>query len=186
MRWWYTALADWLIAHPEGSYKEAGAALGRSPVTIGLIARSDLFKAYLSNRQARISESLDTSISIKNSRVADKALDLVLEKLDEDAAKINLQTANEIAGAALTRLGYGASGAAVNLSVANNGGGNTYVAVSPEVLSEAQARIRAGEHKRLERSADHVAAPPAPAAALPTHKTLDLSSSAAPASEDRE
>lgn len=136
--WWYDTLIDWMLSNPGRTFREMGTVFGKSPSTLSLIVRSDLFQARLAQRRAAMMRELQSRLIDQTTGVAGKALALVSEKLSLNAPRISVVDAMEIADRAMTRLGYGAESAPnTNVSVS--------LSVDPSVLREAQARLRAAE-----------------------------------------
>ena len=150
--YWYDSIIDWMFAHPGGAIKECAADLGRSPVTIGLIVRSDLFKARYAARRARFNEELDSRLVGKLAKVAEVGLDLTLEVLEKKRDSIPLPLLNDITKSAMDRLGYGPAQTSSPAVVINNTA-NAQVAALPETVT-AGALERARENLRKLNSMD--------------------------------
>lgn len=181
MRWWYGAIADWMMANPGGDMIDCAAALGRSVVAIRLIASSDTFKNYYSQRRAAFVERHDQSLVTKMHEVAVLHLDIITETMRKkrDATPLPILQMGE---RALDRLGYGGKAAGPGVSV-NVVGGATQVVVAPvsrEDLAAARDKLRAvGEQKsqtkEREPSAVSSPAPPVMAAVeAPARPILEL------------
>lgn len=139
---WYDSIIDWMFANPGGSLKECAASLGRSPVTIGLITRSDLFKARYAQRRAAFNTELDHRLVGKLASVAEKGLDFMLEVMEKKRDQIPLPLLNEITKGAMDRLGYGAQ-KNPSLSVQiNNTQQSTSEVVSADSLAKARENMR--------------------------------------------
>ena len=120
------------------------------------------------------------SIVEKTSRVADKALELTLNRLNaESSAAIPTLALVSMADKALERLGYGVKPQVNN--VVNNVNGvqqNAYMPVPADVIRDSQARMREAQNERA--NATPAIAPPVEGEAVPV---LDLVASEVPASE---
>lgn len=139
---WYDSIIDVMLAEPGASLKEIAAALGRHPVTIGLVVRSDLFKARLAQRREAFNEELNTRLVGKLGRVAEKALDLTIARLESQQTAVPLPLLHTIASESLERLGYGVKPAAAAPTVQVNVGGQQVIApVSAEVLAGARRNL---------------------------------------------
>jgi hypothetical protein len=146
-RWWYPGIADWIIRHPDGKLEDCAKELGKSYGTIAFIVRTDLFQEYLAQRRAMWQKEHDFSIVAKVTRVAEKSLDLLLDKMERQADKIPMQLITEVATTSLDRLGYAPKPQnAVNVNV--NTGTQVMMAISPAALEEARDAIRQAEEKR--------------------------------------
>lgn len=140
--YWYDSIIDDFFANPGTTLKECAARLGRSPVTISLIVRSDLFKARYAQRRRSFNDELDLRLVGKLAKVAETALDLTQAVLDKKRDSIPLPLLHEIGTGALDRLGYGvkaAQAAAPSVSVNVN---SPSVTVSPDALAAARQRLQ--------------------------------------------
>lgn len=143
-RWWYDHIIDWLLAHPEGSYKECAQALGRSPNYISMLMGSSMFEMRLKERRVALNGRLDDAIVQRTKAAANKSLELLLHRLEKDPDKVTTGQALNIAEKTLAAAGYGPRNLVgnpppQNITVQAN------VTVSREVLADARARIRARE-----------------------------------------
>lgn len=153
--YWYDAIIDDMFANPGCNLKDTAKRLQRSPVTIGLVVRSDLFKARYAQRRKAFNEEIDHRITGKLVQVAEKALDFTLEAMDKKRDSIPLPLLTDIQNRALDRLGYGprssSAPAAVNVQVNT---GDTTVSVSPEALASARDKLRLVEGRNALRIDD--------------------------------
>lgn len=183
-RWWYPGIADWMIRNPDGTLQDCATYLKRSYSTISLITRTDMFQEYLAQRRAQWQQEHDFSIVSKLTKVAEKSLDLLFEKMEKQADKIPMKLVTETATSALDRLGYAPkTGAAVNVNV-NTGVQQVMMPISEAALLEAREAIRAAERKQsLEQrqtvelnppGSIDVSAPFSPDAESPTTDLSDL------------
>lgn len=149
-RWWYPGIADWIIRNPEGKLQDCAQELQKAYSTIAFIVRTDMFQEYLAQRRQQWQKDHDFTIVSKVTRVAEKSLDLLLDKMDKQADKIPMQLVTEVATSALDRLGYGpkAQGASVNVNV-NNGQQVVMMPISAAALEEARDAIREAEKKKI-------------------------------------
>jgi hypothetical protein len=147
---WYDGIIDWIFSHPGGNLKECAADLGKSPTTIRLIVRSDIFKARYAQRRIQFNEDLDHRIVGKLAQVAEKSLDHILTTLDKKRDQVPLPVLKDLARDAMDRLGYSPSrpdSAAAQVHVHNhvNASSNTAVlpsSVTPDALARARAHLR--------------------------------------------
>lgn len=51
-RWWYAAIADWMLENPGGSMIDCAHAIGRGVGTVQQISASNTFKDYYAARRA--------------------------------------------------------------------------------------------------------------------------------------
>lgn len=147
MRWWYEALADYMIAHPDHRQNDIAAHFNRSPGTISTIINTDAFKAYLRQRRNDYEASLDQEVRGKLMNVASKGLDFLLEGLEKKRDSIPINVLQDVVDKSLRNLGYGAekSAPAVNVNVNASHNQNVPVAVSLEDLDAARAALRASQ-----------------------------------------
>jgi hypothetical protein len=161
-RWWYDHIIDWLLSHPGGSLKQCALELERSPQYIRMICASDLFQRRLAERRASLNERLEIAVVMKAKQTSGKALDLLLERMEEQPEKMSTSVVVNIMEKSLSAL-YGPKtlvGAPVPAVTVQ-----TNVMVSREVLADARAKIREAEMKVIsERSelAEEVQPPPEP------------------------
>ncbi len=134
-QYWYDSIIDWMFAHPGGSIKECAADLGRNPVTIGLIVRSDLFKSRYAARRARFSEELDHRLVGKLAKVAELGLDLTIEHMEKKRDSVPLPLLNDITKTAMDRLGYGPQPAQPSASVVIHNNNSAQAAALPDTVT---------------------------------------------------
>ena len=158
MMYWYDSIIDDFLANPGTTVKETAARLGRNPVTISLIARSDLFKARYAQRRSEFNEDLDQRLTGKLAKIAETSLDLTLEVLEAKRDKVPLPQLIEIQNKALDRLGYGTSTSSnPSVVIHNNNSASAAAqsgAVTPEVLAEARRKLRLVEASKLSPEAE--------------------------------
>jgi hypothetical protein len=148
-RWWYPGIADWIIRNPEGSMQECAADLRKAHGTISFIVRTDMFQEYLAQRRQQWQKEHDFTIVAKVTRVAEKSLDLLLDKMDKQADKIPMQLVTEVATSALDRLGYGPKSSSNTMNVnVNTGIQQVMMPISAAALEEARDAIRLAEQKK--------------------------------------
>lgn len=80
LRPFHVALADWLICHPELTYKDAAREFGCTAVTVGNVVNSDLFRDFYARRRdevhgpaiSGVRDRLETIAQIGSQRLAEK------------------------------------------------------------------------------------------------------------------
>lgn len=151
-RWWYSAIADWMIRNPGGSMRECAAELNKAYATICFIASTDLFKDYLAQRKAEWQEGHDAALRSKLTRVAESSLDAILERVQKQGDKVPIDFLTEVATSSLDRLGFGPKKdpPSVNVQVNNLNQPVVLPSVSPLALEEARAAMRRVESQRAE------------------------------------
>lgn len=152
-RWWYAAIADWMLENPGGGMAECARSIGRSYAAVCAIAATDLFKAHLALRRKEFEARRDQKMIEKVQKVANRSLDLMFDVLEAKRDRIPLQQLQSIAEGALDRLGYGpkpAAGLTVNNTVVTT---MSRPAVSMEELEAARQSYRAIQEKN--RTIEH-------------------------------
>lgn len=160
-QYYHSRIIDWIIANPGGKMQDCAKFVNRAPSTLSLIVNSDLFKAALEQRKREFQAMHDFGIIERTTRVATSALDAILTTIDKKRDNIPLDVLNEVADAALTRLGYGAAPAAPSAPVINTQNANVYIEASRQDLEEARMALRQAQETRVK-----AIAPPQPIDAL--------------------
>lgn len=142
MRWWYEALADFMIANPRATQNQIAAHFNRGVATISTIVNSDAFTAYFRQRRDKHAEVLDASVRSKLMNVADKSLDLMLDQLDKKRDTIPLEQLQRTTESTLKALGYGVEKPAHTNVTVNTGPQMIPVAVSLNDLEAAREALR--------------------------------------------
>ncbi len=122
MRWWYEALADFMLANPTALQNDIAAHFGRTASTISIVINTDAFKAYFRQRRAAFQSDLSEGVKQKLMNVADVSLDMMLEKLEKKKDSIPLDMLLKTNESVLKALGYGQTGggSAVQVNVNTN------------------------------------------------------------------
>ena len=151
-RWWHTAIIDDMLAFPLDDLKVRATRLGYDHAYLCVIINSDMFRAAYQVRRSSLSDQLDASIAHKTAKVADKALDILLESLEKKRTTIPfaaLADATLGQNGVLARLGYGVKtgpGVQVNVDARS---ATIAPPVSAEQLADARKALRANEEVRL-------------------------------------
>lgn len=162
LRWWYPAIADWMLRNPGGDMVKCAKDLDRSVGGLRMITSSDMFKEYYAQRRREWQEAHDFAILSRVNQVATKSLDLVLDKMERKGDQVPMNVAKDIAFSALDRLGYAPqNGPQVTVNTGEQK--NVFVAVTPDALEEARTALRLAEsgrgaasNRRLELTAEVV------------------------------
>jgi hypothetical protein len=143
-------MADWMIANPGGSLYDLAKHVHKSYQTVCYVLATDMFKDFLSQRKEEFRARHDHAIIHKTTAVAEKALDLMLEKMEKQGDKLQITKVTEIATSALDRLGYGPkSGPAVEVRVDNSDNRKiVMVPISAGALEEARDALRQVEQQK--------------------------------------
>jgi hypothetical protein len=147
-RWWYAAISDAMLANPQATSQEIAKSLGRAASTISMIANTDLFRDYHSQRRQEFQKSHDFVLSGKLNKVAEKGLDLILEVMEKKRDTVPLTHLIAITNSSLENLGYGPK-APPSAPVQVNVHQQVAVPVSAGALEEAREALRRAESKRL-------------------------------------
>jgi hypothetical protein len=147
---WYPAIADWMLRNPGAPLSECAKALGKHPQTVNIIARTDMFKEYFARRREEWTQMHDFALVAKTTKVAERALDLMADKLEKQGDKIPMNLLNEVAMGTLDRLGYApkAPGPSVAVNVSNNDNRVVMIPIDANALQEARDAIRLAEQRR--------------------------------------
>lgn len=148
MRWWYEAMADFMMANPNATQNEIAANFNRAVGTVSTIINSDAFKAYLRQRRSVHVEALDQSVRTKMLTVADRGFDLILDRFDKKRDSIPLETIQKLTETALKASGYGQLNAP-GVSVTVNAPTTVPVSVSLADLQAAQQALRNAQSHSL-------------------------------------
>lgn len=147
-RWWYAAISDRMIAHPDWTQDQIAKDLGKSPTTISMIVSTDLFKSHFALRRQQWQEVHDQSLREKLTHVATKSLDLLTTQMEKKGDMLPIQRTHEIAMGALDRLGF-APKAGPSVVVQNNTQNNMVApSASVDALLEAREALRKVEQLR--------------------------------------
>lgn len=154
-RWWYPAIADWLLRNPGGRTQDCAKELGKHANTISMIMNTDLFRDYMAQRRRDWTALHDDAIRHKLTRVAETSLDILHDSLEKKRDQIPISTLRDIGTSALDRLGYSPNKAAPAVGVVNVQSGPTFVLpVNTDALREAQEAIRLAEARRAAVAAE--------------------------------
>lgn len=148
-RYWYSAIIDLMIEHPEYTLKDIARELGRTPQTISSITGTDMFKAQLRARRDEWTEKHDAGILARTTKIAELALDGIIENLEKRRDKVPLPLLNEITDTALERLGYGTDKTPlVQVNNTNVDNSQKTVSITTSDLAEAREVMRSLEQRR--------------------------------------
>lgn len=145
VNWWHERFADWLLANPDKSVKDAAKEFNCSVQTLYIIKNSDSFQIYWATRSGDFSNALQSSTIEAKSAAMEKAAAVAEQALDEIGRRIEtigevmpMGQLIDISNMGLKSLGYGTKGA-------NNQAPNVTVnfgAVDPAMLERARERLR--------------------------------------------
>lgn len=152
-RWWYSAIADHMIRHPDGKIQDIAAALGKQPNTISMIINTDIFRTYLQQRKTAWVAEHDFALRTRLTEVATKGLDLIADVLEKKGDQIPLQRLAAITESSLDRLGYApSSGPQVVVNTGTIDQSQKTLNVSSDVLREARDKMRVIEQEKAGQS----------------------------------
>lgn len=147
-RWWYDAIADWMIRNPGGKLSECAKELNKSYTTISMIINTDLFQDYLAKRKTEFQRDHDHAIRSRLTAVAEATLDHMLETIKKQGDQIPLKVLESLSTSALDRLGYAPSSTpsvVVNNNVDNSTKTVHLPGLSHSELTAARDLLRAAE-----------------------------------------
>jgi hypothetical protein len=146
IQWWWEAIIDEMLAHPEWDKRQIAAKLNVTPQTIYNITTTDMFQLRWSQRREQVSKEITEQISNLTGKVAVRALETMYDRLAvESRDKVPLKALTSIADSTLSHLGFSPNlpGKAVpSQSV------EVKVTVAPQVLAQAQDKLRQMEAQR--------------------------------------
>lgn len=155
-RWWYSAIADWMLRNPGGKLEDCARELQKHPGTISQIWRTDMFQEYLARRKEEFHQQHDFVIRSKMTAIAEASLDIMLDTMNKKKDQIPMQRLESIAHGTLDRLGYGPKSApAVVIDASQNDNRQQVVQVSgltPQQLEEAREALRLSERLKAGQS----------------------------------
>lgn len=125
----HDSIIDFVITQPQATYREIAAAFGYTPEGIGIICRSDAFKARLEARKGELVDPIiKQSVEERLTGLAHASIDILQRKLaTSDDPKLALAALDASTKAA----GYGARSGAV-------AGGVTFVVQLPGPAATSQ------------------------------------------------
>lgn len=143
--WWHERLADWMIANPNRTLKDAAKEFDVTPTAVYLIKNSDAFAIYWATRSGEFSEALKnravdhtTAVMEKTAAVTDQALDALAARLEGQAEVMPIGQLIDISNMGLKAMGYKAS-----KNSAPAGGVNFNVnMVDPAALARAREKLK--------------------------------------------
>lgn len=151
-RWWYSAIADYMIRNPSGTMADCARALSKGANTISMIVHTDLFQSYLQQRKTEWARDHDHALRSRLTETAMKSLDLTLDVLQRKGDQVPLQRLVAITESSLDRLGYAPSSTTVILDQSRNDNRSQTLNVSGSQLLEAREAMRAAEAARAGKS----------------------------------
>lgn len=161
--WWFSAIADAMIRHPDKKMKDIAAMLNKHPNYISMITNTDLFREYLAQRKAAWREEHDHALRAALTDVATEGLGIVLEHLKTKRTQIPLNAAKGVMESALDRLGYAPDSApqvVVNTTNQDNRQQTVNLSgLSAADLEDARAALRRVEQTKIGTSFAPVAEP---------------------------
>jgi hypothetical protein len=150
-RWWYSAIADWMIRNPGGKISDCAIELKKGSNTISAIINTDMFQTYYVRRREEWQREHDYILRQKLTGVAISALDSVQENFTKKGDQVPMKLAAEIVTSSLDRLGFAPKNGpsvAVDLRTQNNVV-QLNSSVTPQILEEARMALRMVEQSRI-------------------------------------
>jgi hypothetical protein len=150
--WWFSAIADLMIRHPDKKLKDIAAMLNKHPSYLSIVTNTDMFREYLAQRKEAWRQEHDHALRAKLTDVATHGLDIVLEHIQTKRAQIPLNAALKITESALDRLGYAPDAApavVVNNTQDNRQQTVNIAGLSTSDLEEARSALRRSEQVKI-------------------------------------
>lgn len=163
-RWWYSAIADLMIAHPDWKMTDIAKELKKGVNTISMIANTDLFRAHLAQRKQQWQEIHDQALREKLTKVANASLDALVTSIEKKKDLVPIQALQSISEGALDRLGFSPKPGPQVLVQNNIQNNNVLPSASLGALEEARAAMRQVEQLRASQ----------PMKTLPPNREIDL------------
>jgi hypothetical protein len=139
-----------MIDNPGGKWEDCAKHVQKNVSTVKYIVASDVFKDFFLRRKEEFRQRHDAALIARTTKVAEKALDLMLDKMEKQADKLPMQIVTEIASSTLDRLGYGPrSQPSVSVNIDNSQTKQVVmVPISATALEEARDALRIAEQQR--------------------------------------
>jgi len=147
-RWWYSAIADYMLANPGATHAAIAKALGRGTTTVSMIVVTDAFKTYYDMRKCEFQLRHNERLSAKISRVAEASLDLISAKLEKKGDQVPMEMLEQLATSSLDRLGFGPQKVPSIVVNQNVDQSRSNITVSITALEEARSALRMVEQQR--------------------------------------
>ena len=152
VNWWHERLADWMIANPQASLKDATKVFDCSYQTLYIIKNSDAFRIYWDYRRRQVEAALTGAsnealggLMNKAAAIADMAMDQLLEQLDSNGKAQSVgapilahDELRSTADVMLKKLGYGLPQKGGEAPVQQN---NVNITVDANLLREAREKM---------------------------------------------
>lgn len=153
VNWWHERMIDLMIAHPEKTQNELAGMLNVSVAWFSIVKNSDVFKDAWAMRSNAHSVAVTNDIKAKAFAASEMALDAVIDRLEQNASVMPVDTLLNVVDTTMKRLGYSndkdSAPPQINMQFIG--------VVSPEQLEQARERMR----NRTEVKALEVVAHPA-------------------------
>jgi hypothetical protein len=140
----HEGLIDYMLANPSATTKQLAEHFSRHPQTISMIINNDMFKTRFHHRRKEYQSILHEGLAEQTLRLASATLNELTERVENNPTRIPFRELADLGNNVMERLGYGVkpiSGTPVQV--------NTSITVSPEILAEAKAKLRAAERVKL-------------------------------------
>lgn len=118
---WHQRLADWLIANPTKTNKEAAEVFDVSESWLSTVKNCDAFQDYFQELSRAHSHAVSDHLAAKTRAVAEMALDELGRRIEKDATVLPFESIKDTADTMLKRAGYGEARASANPVTVNVG-----------------------------------------------------------------
>lgn len=151
-RYWYAAVADLMIQHPELKQHEIAARLNRNPNSISLVVNTDMFREYMHQRRIEHRRATDDRIRGKITAVVEEGLDDLLVALKTKKGTVPVPLLAKVVTDTLDRLGYAPQSAPSvvvdNRQIDNRNQTVQIAGVSAADLEAARDALRLAEQRK--------------------------------------
>lgn len=132
---------DWQITNPEKKQYQCAEYFNVTQTWLSVVTNSDAFVEYRRVRMAAYHEQLGAKLINKLAGVAEKSLEVIEERIEQEREDISIGVLNETADMTLKALGYSSK----NNNGPQNGGvqnvQNNFYSVDSETLARARGRM---------------------------------------------
>lgn len=168
----YDIIIDDMLTNPGTTLQDTARRLNKAASTIGLIVKSDFFRARWHQRREKYNEDLNFRLHQKLTAVAEKSLDTTLAVLEKKGEAIPLPVLTALNDSIFEKLGYGPSGSAPTLAVQINNTNSTEAPSPTQATPEGLAKAR--EYLRMLEGANASSGPSPGNASGSLSRDLDI------------
>lgn len=138
MKPWHIRVVDYMLANPSAKIVDIAKEFSVTPQWMGRLMKADSFKEYYEQRLTAHQDTVSVELVSKMQNVATKALEGVVEKLENKEVKFDEML--DAADLALKGLGYTAK-SGMNVNVKSNSTTTNVTLVDASVVERARAKM---------------------------------------------